>query len=839
MLELGEKQKRNGSNLKKMVKKQAKRKVLLVGWDAADWKIIDKLMDAGLMPAMKRVVDNGVRGRLATLDPPLSPMLWTSMATGVRPYTHGVLGFVEHDGVGGIRSVSSHSRKVNAFWNMLTKEGLKSNIIGWWPSNPVESINGCMVSNLFQQERKSGKVIDLEDWAMPAGTIYPESMIERLSDLRIHPSEITGNIIMPFVPKAVELNKKEDKRLNILTRFIAHATSLHAVTTDLMEDSDWDLTAVYHDAIDHFSHAFMKYHPPKMDGLDEEAYDLFKDVVKGAYVFHDMMLERMLNLIDEHTTVIIVSDHGFHSDHLRPRFVPQVPSGPAVEHAPYGIFVAMGPGIKKGERIHGASILDLTPTLLNLFDLPVGMDMDGKVLSSIYSKTKEVKYIDSWENDNRFGGELVVSSTPDEATNEAALQQLIDLGYINDLQIPEGEDEEEVKRKQLKENVRENNFYLAKAYVNGGKYEEALELLLEIENRDKPDYRFLIEIVKTATRTGRFKLGEEYIQYIRKNKLMADKYLDVLEAQVSIGLRNPEKAMKLLESAVDEFPEAPNVLFELGKLLNTVGQYGKAKKVFDKMLKLDPENHYAYHGAGLACLRMELYDEALDYLLKSVDGFFHYPNAHMHIGETLALMKEYEMAKRSFEIVEAIAPEMIKAQRWLYDLHELTGNIEAAAHYSNKISRFEKGRKNIVTGLPGKKLADSISDLKSRGYVVNESKDDLFREDLHPSDKKWLDVLEGDVLYIPLRLIPSLPQFYAYRILFVKETTEEVADYLNSLARMRKQTYNQGMIAGLSEIDAIARIWFDQQPGLDIYYTTALAEVEDSVLSTWLANTQK
>ena len=45
-----------------------KRKVLLIGWDAADWKIIDKLMDAGLMPAFKSVVDRGVRGRLATLD---------------------------------------------------------------------------------------------------------------------------------------------------------------------------------------------------------------------------------------------------------------------------------------------------------------------------------------------------------------------------------------------------------------------------------------------------------------------------------------------------------------------------------------------------------------------------------------------------------------------------------------------------------------------------------------------------------------------------------------------------------------------------------------------------
>ena len=97
---------------------------------------------------------------------------------------------------------------------------------------------------------------------------------------------------MPFVPQAIALDKKQDKRLTIIAKFLAHASTIHGACTELMETEEWDFTAVYHDAIDHFSHAFMKYNPPKMEGLDEEAYDLFKDVVKGAYVFHDMMLER-------------------------------------------------------------------------------------------------------------------------------------------------------------------------------------------------------------------------------------------------------------------------------------------------------------------------------------------------------------------------------------------------------------------------------------------------------------------------------------------------------------------------------------------------------------------
>ncbi|MCP4777565.1 MAG: phosphodiesterase, partial [Planctomycetaceae bacterium] len=64
-------------------------KVLLIGWDAADWKVIHELMDEGKMPTLQSMVDRGTMGNLRTLNPPLSPMLWTSIATGKRPYKHG------------------------------------------------------------------------------------------------------------------------------------------------------------------------------------------------------------------------------------------------------------------------------------------------------------------------------------------------------------------------------------------------------------------------------------------------------------------------------------------------------------------------------------------------------------------------------------------------------------------------------------------------------------------------------------------------------------------------------------------------------------------------------
>lgn len=812
--------------------KKKKNKILLIGWDAADWKIIDKLMDAGLMPALKSVVDRGVRGRLATLDPPLSPMLWTSMATGVRPFKHGVLGFVEHDGAGGVRPVSSYSRKVPAIWNMLTMEGYRSNIVGWWPSNPVESINGCMVSNLFQQEKKGKDTMDMNDWDMPDGSIYPDRIREKMMAIRVHPHEITGNLVLPFVPQAHALDKKQDKRLTVISKFLAHASTIHGACTELMETEEWDFTAVYHDAIDHFSHAFMKYNPPKMDGLDEDAYHLFKDVVKGAYVFHDMMLDRLLKIIDDDTTVVIVSDHGFHSDNLRPRYVPKVPSGPAVEHAPFGIFVAMGPGIKKGERIYGASILDVAPTILSLFDLPIGRDMHGKPLNDIYIDPKENKYIDSWEKVRKEGGELVCSGKVDEMTNEAALQQLIDLGYVDDMKVEGNADEN--SKEYLKNIIRENNFYLAKSYSNGGHFDEALELMLEIEDKEFPDFRYLIEIINCAVKTKRYSLAEEYIAYIRNNKLIAESYLDVLEAKVQIGLNNPSKAMFLLERAMKAFPDAPDILMELGKVLIVVRELEKAKKCFARSIELNPDYSIAHHGYGLAALRNEEYELALEYFLNAIEKSYHYPQAHFHLGECLTFMKEYEAAISSFEVVVAMTPELPKTYKWLQDIHEILGNKKEANYYRLLASKFHLGEKIIITGLPAEKLKNVINNIEEIGIKIGGDTKDLIGDSIQVSNKNWLSEIQEKVCYVPLNYVGSLSGKFDYSFIFVQDDLTSSIDFIQQQEGGRSGTFDVDLFKAMEKQMRTVQTWLSQQPNLDVLYINSPEEINTDFIKHYL-----
>ena len=72
-------------------------RVLVLGWDGATWDVLDRLLDAGRMPHLARLLDGGARAVLRSTDPPVTPAAWTSLATGMDPGRTGVLGFRHHD----------------------------------------------------------------------------------------------------------------------------------------------------------------------------------------------------------------------------------------------------------------------------------------------------------------------------------------------------------------------------------------------------------------------------------------------------------------------------------------------------------------------------------------------------------------------------------------------------------------------------------------------------------------------------------------------------------------------------------------------------------------------
>jgi hypothetical protein len=242
-----------------------------------------------------------------------------------------------------------------------------------------------MVSNHYQ--RASGQ--SLEDWKLAPGCIHPRRLEKVLSEVRLHPAEIAEDVLFTFLPALAEMDQealdkvREDGRLRSV-KIIADCTTVHSAATALLQNEPWDFAGIYYDAIDHFGHGFMKYHPPRLDWVSEGDFAIWKDVVESGYRYHDMMLGTLMQLAGEDTTIILVSDHGFHPDHMRPREIPHEPAGPAAEHRHLGVLAAVGPGLRKDALIHGACLLDICPTVPHRFGLPVGEDMDGKVLPDLW-----------------------------------------------------------------------------------------------------------------------------------------------------------------------------------------------------------------------------------------------------------------------------------------------------------------------------------------------------------------------------------------------------------------------------------------------------------------------
>lgn len=718
----------------------APRKVLLIGWDAADWKVIHPLVDAGKMPHLARLIQRGIIGNLATIQPALSPMLWTSVATGKRAWKHGIHGFSEPDPVSGhIRPVTNLSRKTKAIWSILNQSGKHTITIGWWPSNPAEPLSrGVMVSNDFQSNHGPPT-----PWPLKPHSIQPPRLEPYLKPLRFHPSELTETDLRPFLPGLDGLSRAEldevekDPRIQSLMKIIADCTSIHSAATALIQNEPWDLMCVYYDAIDHFGHAFMKYHPPRRPQIDPRDFNLFHHCVEAGYLYHDMMLGTLMALAGSETTVILMSDHGFHPDDLRPNQIPREPAGPAVEHRPFGILAAAGPDLRRDEHIHGASLLDLCPTLLHLFGLPVGEDMDGKVLIDLYDPAiappPPIQRIPSWDLVDGDDGMHPPDRQIAPADSKAALDQLAALGYI---------DEPHPDQTRAREHtLRELDYNLAQAMIDGGLFPDALAILERLYATWPLEHRFgfklaicyqnlgrggdLRELVNTliarrtqeaeeakahlqanapadeqaaaaeqervaamsdAERQRHFRERREWIAKSRPN-LFSLRYL---EASADIAERRFEEALEKLQLLDSDFGARRNALNLRGAVLQRLQRHAEARTAFEEALAIDPEFPQALLGLARTALAQRDFVTAAEHARASLGLHFFQPRAHYLLGMALLRMghlREAEAALTTCTIQAPLFAAAFRSLSWIARLSGADAIIQRNRHLHYQTSR--------------------------------------------------------------------------------------------------------------------------------------------------------
>ena len=372
------------------------RRLLLVALDGLDGALLHPAIDAGMMPAFASLVVRGGVGELAAggvLDPTVA---WTTLATGHRPERHRVLDASVFDPISGdLRAVGSEARRVHAIWNLASREGLASVVVGWPASHPADPLVGSFVSDrFFEVSARLG-----EAWPVPERSLHPSGLAAELAELRLHPDELGAAEIAPFVPRLAEVDQDRDRRLAIVMEALADTVSRHAVATHRLEREPWSFAAIRYPLIDRLGRWFLRHHAAPGASKVEVDRDarIYGGVVDAALRLLDGMLATLVDRAGD-ATVVVCSPFGM-------QCIRSTPSHEADRDEPPPITVRREPGVVlvAGERlaadrlIHGAAAVDLVPTVLSLLELPIGEDLPGRVLREAFETPPETRTIPSWE----------------------------------------------------------------------------------------------------------------------------------------------------------------------------------------------------------------------------------------------------------------------------------------------------------------------------------------------------------------------------------------------------------------------------------------------------------
>lgn len=356
-------------------------RLVVLGLDALDWRLVDSLAGRGMMPAMAALLRRSAHAVLEVPRPLISPVVWTTIATGVNPEVHGVLDFLEPDPDGGPpRPVTSASRKSPALWDMLGAAGRRTATIGWWATFPATAPPGGRVFSDRLTEQLLGLSAVIPRLADPPEA---EELAQRLA---VKAANVTSDMVAPLLRLADEELQRVrsgaadwDDPVGGLAKLVAATVTIQRLTdAELARDSDVVLS--YLEGTDTVGHLFAPFMPPPVPGTDPELARRFGGVVERYFALVDAWLGRIVAGLGPADRLVIVSDHGFTWGDRRPR----VPSGAhtataVMWHDPEGSFLVYGRGIRPTPQRQRSHVLDVAPTLLALAGLPPSADMPGAV----------------------------------------------------------------------------------------------------------------------------------------------------------------------------------------------------------------------------------------------------------------------------------------------------------------------------------------------------------------------------------------------------------------------------------------------------------------------------
>jgi len=305
-------------------------RLLLIGAAGLDWPGVNARIEAGEAPNLAALRARGAAGWLRGWPPFEGPAPWTTLVTGRYPEAHGVWR-TQEAWAAGARPVSRASWRAAPLWARLAEAGVSTGSVGWPAARPGAAWAGDHVDRDFAVA--TGRSHD--DWALPLDCAPPDAR-EALRDLRVHPSEITGDMLAPLVPGLSQLDQSRDTALPHLAVAMAQAASIQAAAAWLLTERRPAAVFVHHEWLAVAAGAFERH-----------TQGPFARVVDGAWRFFDGLVGRLAELAGPDALVVVAS--------------------PGWRQNP-GVAIAAGPGVAP-DGFQGAEAVDLAPSLLAAFGL--------------------------------------------------------------------------------------------------------------------------------------------------------------------------------------------------------------------------------------------------------------------------------------------------------------------------------------------------------------------------------------------------------------------------------------------------------------------------------------
>jgi predicted AlkP superfamily phosphohydrolase/phosphomutase len=260
-----------------------KNKLLIIGLDCAPPELVfDDFIE--FLPNIKRLVENGIYGKLKSSDPPITLPAWMVMATGKSPGELGIYGFRHRKNYSyeDIWIASSLAVKEQTVWDILSEKGKKVCIVGVPPTYPPKKVNGYLISGFLTPD-------------ISKKYTYP-------SDFRYEIKREIGE----YIPDVKDFRTDDKDRL--IAQIYEMTDKRFELVKYMIKNKDWDFFWFVEMGPDRIHHGLWKFHD-KNHHLFEPS-SKYKDTIKDYYIHLDKKIGELLNILDKNTKIMIVSDHG-------------------------------------------------------------------------------------------------------------------------------------------------------------------------------------------------------------------------------------------------------------------------------------------------------------------------------------------------------------------------------------------------------------------------------------------------------------------------------------------------------------------------------------------------